>query len=92
MNDYYKGENMSPDLDILASDLEFLEEGQYPVWQCEGCLTFFTEKEDLLPINHSYDREGQNDLDVKGECPYCNGFCREQHVAENDYRAIREVA
>lgn len=83
---------MPPDLDILAADLEYLEEGQQPVWQCEGCMSFFTEKEDLLELHYGQSREGQNDLDVKGACPYCNGLCREKHVSEQDFQAILEVS
>lgn len=83
---------MPPDLGILAEDLEYHEDGQHIVWQCEGCLSFFTEKEDLLRLKYTADREGIDDLDVKGECPHCYGLCREKKVSEADFCAIQDVA
>lgn len=89
---YGEGRNMSPDIGILAEDLEYLEDGQQLVWQCEGCLTFFTEKEDMLRLKYTADREGIDDLNVKGECPHCNGLCREKRVSEADFNAIQDIA
>lgn len=83
---------MPPDIAILAEDLEYLEDGQHVVWQCEGCLTFFTEKEDMLRLKFTSDREGIEDFDVEGECPHCNGLCRKKMVSEEDFNAIQDVA
>jgi hypothetical protein len=74
-----------------ADELEQVTGGEMPVWQCEGCLVFFTEKVDLLVVDVSINREGIYDEDVSGECPYCRGLCRESRVSQNDYEAILSI-